>query len=78
MPQNWERELGDTTSSRHILKRRDDTNPQSKFLTQKCSCVKNCRDKSGEETEEKVVQCSAQMWIHFMGRHQVLTLLLML
>jgi hypothetical protein len=30
--------------------------PQSKALTKNCSCLKNCRDKNGEESEGKEVQ----------------------
>jgi hypothetical protein len=32
------------------------TNPQSKFLTQNCSCLKELQRQNGEETQGKVVQ----------------------
>jgi hypothetical protein len=42
-------------------------NPQSKFLTQNCFCLKDGRDKNREETEGKVVQQPAQLEINLMG-----------
>ena len=43
-----------------------------------CSCVKELKDKTGEETEGKAVQWVVQFVIHLKRGHQDLTLLLML
>jgi hypothetical protein len=52
--------------------------PQSKTLTQICSCLKELQGQNGEEPEEKEVQQQAQIEIQLKGKPQGLTLLLML
>jgi len=52
-----ERELKEPSFSRQIGLQVAglDYNPQSNFLTQNCSCLKELQGKNGEETEGKTV-----------------------
>jgi hypothetical protein len=42
--------------------------PTVTTLTHKCSSLKKCRDGSGEESKEKIVQSQAQGGIQLKGR----------
>jgi hypothetical protein len=58
MSNSGERELEDPPLvDRHGLKKRDGiTNPQSKFMTQKYSYLKELQEQKGEETKRKMVK----------------------
>jgi hypothetical protein len=79
MPNNGERELSLPPADRQGLKWRGRvTNPQSKFLTQNCSCLKELQGQKWRRDWRSAIQWPAQLETHLMEGHQDLTQLLML
>ena len=78
MPCSFERELVESTSSKNIKWRDCVVIPQSKFLTQNYSCLKNSREKMEKSLRERRFNDRPQLRSSSEGGFKALTLLLLL